>query len=71
MPLVASTPSVNMSRTVYTVWAGGGEVNSSYIESRDEAISIANSWKAKGYKDVIIQELELHEDGKVDIIAEF
>lgn len=44
---------------VYTVWVGGGEVNENYINEKGEALDIADSWKAKGYDDVVVEGLEI------------
>lgn len=38
---------------LYSVWVGGGEVNSYYV-TRKEAESIAERCRAKGYDDVVI-----------------
>ena len=45
-----------MKKKVYSVWVGGGEVNSYYINSEEEANSIADEWRAKGYDDVNVEE---------------
>lgn len=42
--------------SVYSVWVGGGEINAHYL-SKSEAERIANAWKAKGYHDVLVQEI--------------
>jgi hypothetical protein len=47
-----------MKKKKYTVWVGGGEVNSHYIESKEEADSIAEEWREKGYDDVVVEEIE-------------
>ena len=39
----------------YSIWVGGGEVNSEYIYSLKEAKEIAECWKEKGDDDVIIE----------------
>jgi hypothetical protein len=38
----------------WTVWVGGSEVNAYYLE-KDQAESIAQAWKDKGYDDVIVE----------------
>jgi hypothetical protein len=40
----------------WTVWVGGGEVNS-YLLTKDEAEDIARTWKDKGYDDVVMEEV--------------
>jgi len=40
----------------WTVWVGGGEVNSHYLEE-DQAKDIAQAWIDKGYDDVIVEEV--------------
>ena len=40
----------------WTVWVGGGEVNS-YLLTKSKAISIANDWFNRGYDDVVIEEI--------------
>ena len=40
----------------YTVWVGGIEVNSHYL-NKAEAEQIAEVWKYKGYADVAVQEI--------------
>jgi hypothetical protein len=40
----------------WTVWVGGGEVNS-YLLSKDEAEDIARAWKDKGYDEVVVEEV--------------
>jgi len=40
----------------WTVWVGGGEVNS-YLLTKDEAEDIARAWKDKGYDDVLVEEV--------------
>jgi hypothetical protein len=39
----------------FTVWVGGTEVTDCYV-SEDQAKRIAEMYKAKGYKDVIVEE---------------
>lgn len=41
----------------YSVWVGGGEVNSHYLNKAD-AERIAQAWQAMGYDDVQIEEKE-------------
>ena len=41
----------------WTVWVGGGEVNS-YLLTKDEAEDIARTWKDKGYDDVVVEEVK-------------
>jgi len=40
----------------WTVWVGGGEINSYYL-SKEEAEELAQVWKDKGYDDVIMEEI--------------
>ncbi len=40
----------------WTVWVGGGEVNS-YLLTKDEAEDIAQAWKDNGYDDVVVEEV--------------
>ena len=40
----------------WTVWVGGGEVNSHYLQEH-QAKDIAQAWIDKGYDDVIIEEV--------------
>lgn len=42
--------------SVYNVWVGGSEVNAHYL-SKSEAERIAAAWKAKGYNDVLVEEI--------------
>ena len=42
--------------SVYNVWVGGGEVNAHYL-SKSDAERIASAWKAKGYDDVLVEEV--------------
>jgi hypothetical protein len=44
-------------RGKWTVWVGGGEVNSHYL-TREKALEIAQIWKDKGYDDVIAEEIK-------------
>ena len=39
--------------TNWTVWVGGGEINSYYL-TKQKAESIAQDWKDKGYTDVVV-----------------
>ena len=39
----------------YSVWVGGGEVNSHYLNKND-AERIAEAWRAFGYDDVVVRE---------------
>ena len=41
----------------YSVWVGGGEVNSYYL-SLESAERIAEAWRASGYEEVAIEEVE-------------
>jgi glycine cleavage system aminomethyltransferase T len=41
----------------WTVWVGGGEVNSYYL-SETEAKDIAQAWIDKGYDDVVVEEVK-------------
>ena len=40
----------------WTVWVGGGEVNS-HLLTQSKAISIANDWFNRGYDDVVVEEV--------------
>ena len=40
----------------WTVWVGGGEVNS-YLLTKEEAEDIARDWKDKGYDEVVVEEV--------------
>ena len=40
----------------WTVWVGGGEVNS-YLLNKEQAKDIAQEWKDKGYDDVVVEEV--------------
>ena len=40
----------------WTVWVGGGEVNSHYLQEH-QAKDIAQAWIDKGYDDVMIEEV--------------
>lgn len=52
-----------MSAEVFTVWVGGGEVNSNLL-TLDKALEIAEEWKAKGYEDVAIENTDFRERGQ-------
>jgi predicted RNA-binding Zn-ribbon protein involved in translation (DUF1610 family) len=41
----------------WTVWVGGSEVNLCYL-SQQQAENMAQAWKAKGYDDVVIEEIK-------------
>lgn len=41
---------------LYTVWVGGGEVNSYHL-TEDEAMEIAQAWIDKGYEAVLIEKI--------------
>ena len=45
-----------MKEERFTVWVGGGEVNSHYV-SKEEANNIAECWRAKGYDDVCVEKV--------------
>jgi hypothetical protein len=45
-----------MSAT-YSVWVGGGEVNSHYLKEED-AQRIASAWRLMGYDDVVVEEVQ-------------
>ena len=38
----------------YSIWVGGSEVNSHYLE-KSNAMRIANAWRLMGYEDVTIE----------------
>lgn len=42
----------------YSVWVGGSEVNSHYL-NRSDAERIASAWRLMGYIDAIVEEVEL------------
>ena len=44
----------------YSVWVGGGEVNS-YLLKKEEAEEIAQSWIEQGYDEVVIDDYSLPE----------
>ena len=41
-------------RKNYSVWVGGGEINSHYL-TKDEAVKLSEFWKRNGYEDVLIE----------------
>jgi len=41
----------------WTVWVGGGEVNSYYL-SETQAKDIAQAWIDKGYDEVVVEEVK-------------
>lgn len=41
----------------YTVWVGGGEVNTGYLNKSD-AERIAEAWKLMGYDEVVVEEVK-------------
>jgi hypothetical protein len=38
----------------YTVWVGGSEVNDEYLSQQD-AVALAQHWRAQGYNDVAVE----------------
>ena len=40
----------------WSVWVGGGEVNSVYL-SETQAQNMAQAWKDQGYDDVVVKEV--------------
>jgi hypothetical protein len=40
----------------YSVWVGGGEVNSHYL-NRSDAERIASAWRSMGYDDAVVEEV--------------
>lgn len=42
----------------YTVWVGGSEVNDYYLETRDEAETLAKVWLDKDYDEVQVEEIK-------------
>ena len=46
----------NNMTDLYTVWVGGGEVNSYHL-TEDEAMEIAQAWIDKGYEAVLIEKI--------------
>ena len=46
-----------MSGNTWTVWVGGSEVNDHYI-TYEEAVRLAEIWKADGYEDTQITNTE-------------
>lgn len=53
--LLAFIPS--KEKVTYSVWVGGGEVNSYEITSKEMAEDIAECWRAKGYDDVYVERI--------------
>jgi len=49
-----------MKTDKYIVWVGGTEVNDSLLEY-DNAMKLAESYKKKGYTDVIVECVEYNE----------
>lgn len=43
-----------MSDKAYSVWVGGGEINSHYLTIK-EAKTLAQLWRNKGYDDVQVR----------------
>lgn len=43
---------------IYSVWVGGGEINSHHL-TKEEAETLAAIWKEKGYTDTEIEEVTL------------
>ena len=41
---------------MWTVWVGGGEVNNNLL-TKDAAEALARSWRARGYEDVIVEQV--------------
>ena len=42
-----------MTKAVFSVWVGGGEINSEYL-TLEQAEELKKVWEAKGYDDVAI-----------------
>lgn len=42
------------TKQIYSVWVDGGEINDHYL-NWSEAFKLAQSWKDKGYDDVMIR----------------
>lgn len=48
-----------MARLVYDIWVGGMPINESYVQSKDQAVSIARVWRyEKEYDDVAIEVMD-------------
>jgi hypothetical protein len=41
----------------WTVWVGGSEMNSNLL-TKGQAISVAQDWFNRGYKDVVVEEVK-------------
>ena len=46
-----------MNKSKYVVWAGGTEINDYYLLTKQQAHILADKYKAKGYDDVILEEV--------------
>ena len=42
----------------WSVWVGGGEINDYHLTTFAEAKELARYWKAKGYDEVVIEEIK-------------
>lgn len=49
------TTDTNETTAVYSVWVGGGEINSFYLP-REAAERVARAWQNYGYTDATIRE---------------
>jgi hypothetical protein len=45
-----------MKKTMFTVWVGGSEMNSHYL-NKEDAERIAMAWRDFGYDDVSVDEV--------------
>jgi|TARA_R110002110_G_scaffold110290_2_gene274948 hypothetical protein len=51
--------------TNYTVWVGGTEVTDNYVDF-EEAQTIHNAFKERGYNDIIVQFEDVDPDAQTD-----
>ena len=42
----------------WTVWVGGGEINSYYINNKQIAQDLAQCWIDKGYDEVVVEKIK-------------
>ena len=43
------------TKQIYSVWVGGGEINDYYL-NWNEALELAQTWRYKGYNDVMVRQ---------------
>jgi len=51
-----ATSRRRQSMSKWTVWVGGGEINSYYL-TKEEALELAQAWKDNGYDEVVMEEV--------------